>query len=80
MIDIFEITHLKKLPLLWDLNLLQNPIHDIPGCRLAIIFHVPCLIYLDHKKVEIVEKVSGDCIRFVLWRCVISVFYRNAVV
>ncbi|XP_025108010.1 leucine-rich repeat and guanylate kinase domain-containing protein-like [Pomacea canaliculata] len=59
VIDIVEIQHIQQLGMLRELNLLRNPIQELPYYRLAILFHIPRLCLLDRHKVEVEEKVSA---------------------
>ena len=62
MIDVSEISYIQTLHMLRDLNLLRNPIQELPDCRLAILFRIPSLTQLDRHKVEVEEKVCF-CVR-----------------
>ena len=57
VIDVSEISHIQKLRMLRQLNLLRNPIQELPDYRLAILFRIPSLTELDRHKVEVEEKV-----------------------
>ena len=47
--------------MLRDLNLLRNPIQELPDYRLSILFRMQSLTQLDRHKVETEEKVQkGD--------------------
>nr|KAG5697456.1 hypothetical protein BaRGS_029347 [Batillaria attramentaria] len=45
--------------MLRELNLLRNPIQELPDYRLAILFRIPSLTQLDRHRVEVEEKVSA---------------------
>ena len=60
VIDISEIKFIKDLGMLRDLNLLRNPIQQLPDYRLLILFRIPKLKDLDRKKVDVKEKVSSN--------------------
>ncbi|KAJ8394299.1 hypothetical protein AAFF_G00047060 [Aldrovandia affinis] len=57
--EIKEATHIHDLPLLWELNLLRNPIQDEADYRLAVIFLLQQLRALDQQGVTIEEKVTA---------------------
>lgn len=57
VIDIVEINHIKQAKGLCDLNLLRNPIQELPDYRLSIIFRLNKLTLLDRKHVKDEEKV-----------------------
>ncbi|XP_076447535.1 leucine-rich repeat and guanylate kinase domain-containing protein-like [Babylonia areolata] len=59
VIDVSEISHIQRLRMLRQLNLLRNPIQELPDYRLAILFRIPSLTELDRHKVEVEEKVSA---------------------
>ena len=58
IIDITEIKYIKDLDMLSELNLLRNPIQELPDYRLSILYRIQRLIELDRRKVEVEEKVS----------------------
>ena len=41
-----------------QLNLQRNPIRELPDYRLSILYHVRKLTELDHRRVDVEEKVS----------------------
>lgn len=57
VIDIAEIKFVKDLSMLRELNLLRNPIQQLPDYRLLILYRIPKLKDLDRKKVDVKEKV-----------------------
>lgn len=57
MIDISEIKYINELDMLRHLNLLRNPIQELPDYRLSILFRMQKLAELDRHKVEAEEKV-----------------------
>ncbi|WAR26726.1 LRGUK-like protein, partial [Mya arenaria] len=59
VIDISEIKFIKEMPMLRQLNLLRNPIQELPDYRLSILFQIQRLTELDRHKVEVDEKVSS---------------------
>lgn len=59
VIDVAEIEHIQLLRMLRELNLLRNPIQELPDYRLAILFRLPSLTQLDRHRVEVEEKVSA---------------------
>lgn len=59
VIDITEIKYIKELPMLRHLNLLRNPIQELPDYRLSILFQIQRLTELDRHKVEVEEKVAS---------------------
>ncbi|KAL4227150.1 hypothetical protein ACF0H5_015123 [Mactra antiquata] len=59
VIDITEIKYIKELQMLRQLNLLRNPIQELPDYRLSILFQIQRLTELDRHKVEVDEKVSS---------------------
>lgn len=65
MIDIAEVKFIKDLHMLRDLNLLRNPIQQLPDYRLLILYRIPKLKDLDRKKVDVKEKVE-------LYHCLIE--------
>ena len=58
IIDLSEINFVKTLRLLRWLNLLRNPVQELPDYRLSILFQIHQLSQLDRKKVDVQEKVS----------------------
>lgn len=44
--------------MLRQVNLLRNPIQELPDYRLSILFRMPSLTELDRHRVEVEEKVS----------------------
>lgn len=59
IIDLSEIQFVKTLRLLRDLNLLRNPIRELPDYRLSILFHLQKVSELDRRKVDVNEKVNS---------------------
>ena len=59
IIDLSEIQFVKTLRLLRDLNLLRNPIRELPDYRLSILFHLQKISELDRRKVDVNEKVNS---------------------
>ncbi|XP_074644110.1 leucine-rich repeat and guanylate kinase domain-containing protein-like isoform X2 [Tubulanus polymorphus] len=59
VIDIAEIQYVQDLPMLRNLNLLRNPIQELPDYRLAILFRVQKLTELDRHRVDVEEKVAA---------------------
>ncbi|KAK7102788.1 leucine-rich repeat and guanylate kinase domain-containing protein-like [Littorina saxatilis] len=59
VIDASEISEIEKLRMLRELNLLRNPIQEMPDCRLAILFRIPSLTELDRHKVKVEEKIAA---------------------
>lgn len=59
VIDIYEMTSLSELLMLRRLNLLRNPIQELPDYRLSILYRLQRLMELDHKKVDVEEKVGS---------------------
>lgn len=59
VIDITEIKFVKGLKMLRHLNLLRNPIQELPDYRLCILFRLQNLTSLDRHKVEVEEKVAA---------------------
>ncbi|XP_052090305.1 leucine-rich repeat and guanylate kinase domain-containing protein-like [Mytilus californianus] len=59
VIDITEIKFVKGLRMLRQLNLLRNPIQELPDYRLCILFRLQNLTQLDRHKVEVEEKVAA---------------------
>ncbi|KAH3819250.1 hypothetical protein DPMN_120984 [Dreissena polymorpha] len=53
-----EIQYIRELPMLRELNLLRNPIQELPDYRLSILFQIQRLTELDRHKVEVEEKVG----------------------
>jgi len=60
VIDIAEIKYIKELPMLRQLNLLRNPIQELPDYRLSILYQIQRLTELDRHKVEVEEKVWNN--------------------
>lgn len=46
--------------MLRNLNMLRNPLQELPDYRLSILFRIQRLVELDRRKVEVDEKVSGQ--------------------
>ncbi|XP_046341681.2 leucine-rich repeat and guanylate kinase domain-containing protein-like [Haliotis rufescens] len=59
VIDISEMKYLMKLRMLRQLNLLQNPVQELPDYRLSILFRLQSLTDLDRMRVEVEEKVAA---------------------
>ncbi|GFR95894.1 leucine-rich repeat and guanylate kinase domain-containing protein [Elysia marginata] len=59
VIDIVEINHIKEAKHLRDLNLLRNPIQELPDYRLSILFRIRRLTSLDRRLVKENEKVAA---------------------
>lgn len=59
VIDISEIKYVKELDMLRKLNLLRNPIQELPDYRLSILYRIQRLTELDRHKVEVEEKVAA---------------------
>ncbi|XP_060555244.1 leucine-rich repeat and guanylate kinase domain-containing protein-like isoform X1 [Ruditapes philippinarum] len=59
VIDITEIKYVKELSMLRQLNLLRNPIQELPDYRLSILYQIQRLTELDRHKVEVDEKVAS---------------------
>ncbi|XP_005112686.1 leucine-rich repeat and guanylate kinase domain-containing protein [Aplysia californica] len=59
VIDIVEINHIKNARNLRDLNLLRNPIQELPDYRLSILFRISRLTTLDRHHVKEQEKVAA---------------------
>ncbi|KAL3852031.1 hypothetical protein ACJMK2_015742 [Sinanodonta woodiana] len=59
VIDISEIKYIRDLSMLWQLNLLRNPIQELPDYRLNVLFRIQRLTSLDRHKVEVEEKVAA---------------------
>jgi guanylate kinase len=59
VIDITEIKHVRELQLLRRLNLMRNPIQNMPDYRLAIIFRIQQLLELDTRSVVAEEKIAA---------------------
>lgn len=59
IIDLSEINYVKSLALLRWLNLLRNPVQELPDYRLSVLFHIQQLSQLDRKRVDVHEKVSA---------------------
>lgn len=58
VIDISEMKYIKESQMLRQVNLLRNPIQELPDYRLSILFRMPSLTELDRHRVEVEEKVS----------------------
>ena len=58
VIDLSEVEFVKDLPLLQSLNLLRNPIQELPDYRLSVLYHIQKLAELDRHKVDVDEKVD----------------------
>ena len=59
VIDIVEINHIKNAKNLRELNLLRNPIQELPDYRLSILFRISRLTTLDRHPVKEQEKVAA---------------------
>ncbi|XP_013087335.2 leucine-rich repeat and guanylate kinase domain-containing protein-like [Biomphalaria glabrata] len=59
IIDIVEINHIKNAKNLRELNLLRNPIQELPDYRLSVLFRLNRLVILDRHHVKEEEKVSA---------------------
>ncbi|EDV28977.1 uncharacterized protein TRIADDRAFT_52391 [Trichoplax adhaerens] len=59
IIDYTEIKYLKDLDSLRELNLKGNPVQSLPDYRLSMLYRIPWLISLDHKKALETEKVAA---------------------
>ncbi|KAH9490636.1 hypothetical protein Btru_052202 [Bulinus truncatus] len=59
IIDIIEINHIRNAKNLQELNLLRNPIQELPDYRLSVIFRISKIIMLDRRHVKEQEKVSA---------------------
>ncbi|XP_064632392.1 leucine-rich repeat and guanylate kinase domain-containing protein-like [Lineus longissimus] len=59
VIDLAEIEFVKELPMLRFLNLMRNPIQELPDYRLSILFRLQKLVELDRKRVDVEEKVAS---------------------
>ncbi|XP_069485725.1 leucine-rich repeat and guanylate kinase domain-containing protein [Ambystoma mexicanum] len=57
--ELAEISYIEDLPLLRQLTLLKNPIQELPGYWLSVIFMLPRLTELDEKKITVEEKVAA---------------------
>lgn len=66
VIDISEMKYIKESQMLRQVNLLRNPIQELPDYRLSILFRMPSLTELDRHRVEVEEKVSE---RSTVFRC-----------
>lgn len=58
VIDISEMKYIKESQMLRQVNLLRNPIQELPDYRLPILFRMPSLTELDRHRVKVEEKVS----------------------
>lgn len=58
VIDLFEIKFIQGLRMLRELNLLRNPIQELPDYRLAILYRIPILTQLDLHRVDVEEKAN----------------------
>uniref|UniRef100_A0A8W8M4L4 Leucine-rich repeat-containing protein 23 n=1 Tax=Magallana gigas TaxID=29159 RepID=A0A8W8M4L4_MAGGI len=59
VIDISEMKYIKESQMLRQVNLLRNPIQELPDYRLSILFRMPSLTELDRHRVEVEEKVAA---------------------
>ncbi|KAK3102808.1 hypothetical protein FSP39_014068 [Pinctada imbricata] len=59
VIDISEIKYIRDLTMLRELNLLRNPIQELPDYRLSILFRMQSLTQLDRHRVDAEEKVAA---------------------
>ncbi|XP_048741969.1 leucine-rich repeat and guanylate kinase domain-containing protein-like [Ostrea edulis] len=59
VIDISEMKYIKDSQMLRQLNLLRNPIQELPDYRLSILFRMKSLTDLDRHRVEVEEKVAA---------------------
>lgn len=66
VIDISEMKYIKESQMLRQVNLLRNPIQELPDYRLSILFRMPSLTELDRHRVEVEEKVGK---RSTVFRC-----------
>uniref|UniRef100_A0ACB8FM06 Uncharacterized protein n=1 Tax=Sphaerodactylus townsendi TaxID=933632 RepID=A0ACB8FM06_9SAUR len=57
--ELGELEYIEDLPLLRTLNLLDNPVQQQPDYWLLVIFMLPRLTELDHKKITVEEKVAA---------------------
>lgn len=62
VIDISEMKYIKDSQMLRQLNLLRNPIQELPDYRLSILFRMKSLTDLDRHRVEVEEKVKVICL------------------
>lgn len=69
VIDITEIRYIKDLGMLRNLNLLRNPIQELPDYRLCILFRIQSLVELDRHRVEVEEKVKTKTNENKITRC-----------
>lgn len=67
VIDLFEIKFIQGLRMLRELNLLRNPIQELPDYRLAILYRIPILTQLDLHRVDVEEKANTWFIMFILY-------------
>ncbi|XP_033744954.1 leucine-rich repeat and guanylate kinase domain-containing protein-like [Pecten maximus] len=59
VIDISEVKYIQDLEMLRVLNLLRNPIQELPDYRLSILYRMQRLNELDRHRVEAEEKVAS---------------------
>ena len=59
IIDLSEVHYVRPLHLLRWLNLLRNPVQELPDYRLSVLFNIQQLTELDRRKVDVHEKVSS---------------------
>ncbi|CAL1526962.1 unnamed protein product [Lymnaea stagnalis] len=59
VIDVADVDYLKHAKGLRELNLLRNPIQELPDYRLSVLHRLSCLTTLDRRPVKEDEKVAA---------------------